>query len=327
MDRRRFILAGPLVLAAGLKSGTTLAFPQDSKVLRGKVVTVRDKAWNTAGRAPDEKTAAGMIERAVRELSGAGTLKEAWNSFLGRAGVVGLKPNCLAGQGVCSSPQFVHALAKQLFDCLPSIQKVVIWERSDRELRRAGFEIVKKGRLQCLGNDSSGYSPDLIVQGSVGSLFSRTVTETCDALINLPVLKDHGIVGLSAGMKNYYGAVNNPNKYHPNHGDPYVADLNSAPMIREKNVLTICEAFTAQYEGGPAYRPGWSWPAGTVLASADPVALDRVCWRVIDEKRKAAGMPDLAADGREPAYILTAGDKDHGLGESDLKKIRETVLD
>jgi uncharacterized protein (DUF362 family) len=327
MDRRRFILAGPLVLAAGLKSGAALALPSGRASLRGRVVTVREKAWNTVGRAPDEKTAAGMIERAVRELSGAGTLKESWNAFLGHASVVGLKPNCLAGQGVCSSPQFVHALAQQLLDCLPSVQKIVIWERSDRELRRAGFEIVKKGRLQCLGNDSAGYGPDLVIHGAVGSLFSRTVSQTCDTLINLPVLKDHGIVGLSAGMKNYYGAVNNPNKYHPNRGDPYVADLNCAPLVREKNVLTICEAFTAQYEGGPAYRPDWSWPAGAVLASADPVALDRVCWRMVEEKRKAAGMPGLAEAGREPTYVLTAGDKIHDLGESDLKRIRETALD
>ncbi len=326
MDRRRFLLAGPLTLALGLKSRPALAAPVVDS-LRGQVVTVRDKAWSVLGAAPDEKTAASMIERAVCSLSGKRTLKEAWAAFLGKARVVGLKPNCLAGHGVSSSPQFVHALAAQLLDNLPGLQKIVIWERSDRDLTHAGFEIVRSGQVQCLGNDSTGYSRDLIVQGSVGSLFSRTVTETCDALINLPVLKDHGIVGVSVGLKNLYGAVHNPNKYHPNRGDPFVADLNCAPPLRDKTVLTICEAFTAQYEGGPAYRPQWSWPAGMVLAAADPVALDRVGWRMIEDKRKAAGMMSLAQAGREPSYIITAGDSSHNLGESDLSSIRESVLD
>ncbi len=94
-----------------------------------------------------------------------------------------------------------------------------------------------------MGNDVLGYeTATLPVYGSAGSLLSKTLTQLCDAVINLPVLKDHGIVGVTMALKNMFGAIHNPNKYHPNAGDPYVADVNMLPAIRQKVRLTICDA-------------------------------------------------------------------------------------
>ena len=325
MRRRRFLTKGITILAAG-KISSVQAQNTAPGIGISRVVMARDSSYNKVGAAPDEKTAGEMISRILRELSGAGDLKESWRAILGQAKVVGLKPNCLSRTGVSSSPAFVYSLARQILDNNSNVEKIVIWERSDSDLRKAGFEISSTGRIWCLGNDSAGYHEDLIVEGSVGSFVSRFVMDICDALINLPVFKDHGIVGLSVGLKNYYGAVHNPNKYHLNRGDPYVADLNRLPAIRKKNVLTLCEAFTAQYEGGPPFKPQWSWPAGLVIASRDPVALDSVCWRMIEEKRAAQGLMSLSRAGREPSYILTAADSAHRLGRADLKKIKEVVL-
>ena len=56
-------------------------------------------------------------------------------------------------------------------------------------------------------------------------------------LINLPVLKDHDGAGVTIALKNMYGAIHNPNKYHPNGCDPYVADLNMLPEIRSRMKL------------------------------------------------------------------------------------------
>src|SRR5208283_4390145 len=77
-------------------------------------------------------------------------------------------------------------------------------------------------------------------------------------------------------LKNLFGAIHNPNKYHLNVGDPYVADVNMLPPIRQKVRLHICDATTAQYEGGPSYMPQWTWPCNSLLVSRDPVALDFV---------------------------------------------------
>ena len=327
MRRRRFLVQGTLVLAAGSFNRCLSAAREKEQKGVSLVVTARDTGYKVVGRPPDEKVASEMIARVVRELTGEVSLAGCWSLILGDAETVGLKPNCLAARGVSSSPAFVHAVCSQVIDNLPSVKRVIIWERSDRDLRDAGFEITTHGRVQCYGNDRAGFGQRLIVEGSVGSLFTRLVTGDCDALINLPVLKDHGIVGLSVGMKNYYGAVHNPNKYHLNRGDPYVADVNRVKYIREKNVLTLCEAFTAQYEGGPPFKPHWSWPAGSVLASTDPVALDRVCWRMVEEQRAANGFPTLAEAGRQPTYILTAADENHRLGQAELERIEEVALE
>ncbi|MGW8178255.1 MAG: DUF362 domain-containing protein, partial [bacterium] len=76
------------------------------------------------------------------------------------------------------------------------------------------------------------------------SLLCKTLTEVCDVVINLPVLKDHGITGVTMAMKNLFGAIHNPNKYHLNTGDPYVADVCMLSPIRQKVRLTICDGLS-----------------------------------------------------------------------------------
>ena len=86
--------------------------------------------------------------------------------------------------------------------------------------------------------------------GRIGSCFSRIVAEQVDALICVPVLKDHSLAGVSLGMKNYYGAIHNPNKYHDDHCDPFIVDVVSHRFIRSKWRLTVCDATRAQCHAG-----------------------------------------------------------------------------
>jgi uncharacterized protein (DUF362 family) len=131
------------------------------------------------------------------------------------------------------------------------------------------------------------------------------------------VLKDHGIVGVTMALKNIFGAIHNPNKYHIAAGDPYVADAYMLPPVRQKMRLAICDAITPQYEGGPSFMPQWSWPFHGVLVSRDPVALDYTGWRIIEEQRAARKLPSLREARREPSYIARAADAQHRLGVND----------
>jgi uncharacterized protein (DUF362 family) len=175
--------------------------------------------------------------------------------------------------------------------------------------------------MRIIGNDVLGYDDDLLVYGSAGSLPSKTLTRACDAVINLPVLKDHGIVGVTMALKNMFGAIHNPNKYHSDAGNPYVADVNTLPPIRDKVRLTICDAITAQYEGGPSYMPQWQWRFNSLIVARDPVALDQTGWQIIERKRAEKGLPTLKAAKREPVYIATAADARHRLGTNDPQRI------
>jgi uncharacterized protein (DUF362 family) len=145
------------------------------------------------------------------------------------------------------------------------------------------------------------------------------VTEECDALISAAVLKDHNLAGLSCALKNFFGAIHNPNKYHDNGCDPFVADVCAHRHIRDRLRLAVCDATRPQYHGGPPSRQRWQWEYGGILISTDPVALDRVALEILERKRAQAGMQPLAAENRPVRYLQSAAAR--GLGEADLARI------
>jgi hypothetical protein len=135
-----------------------------------------------------------------------------------------------------------------------------------------------------------------------------------------------GLAGVTAGMKNYFGAIHNPNKYHDAHCDPHVAEVFDAPPIKSKHRLTVLDALVVQFHKGPAYHPRWAGKYGGFVFSLDPVAADTVGWTIIERLRAEAGLPTLQEEGRAPGYIGTAGRM--GLGVADpaaIETVEETV--
>jgi uncharacterized protein (DUF362 family) len=124
---------------------------------------------------------------------------------------------------------------------------------------------------------------------------------------------------VSIGMKNWYGAIHNPNKHHEDGCAPFIPHLAAYPSIRDRLRLTVIDATTAQCHGGPAPNPRWRWNYGGVLMSTDPVAIDAVGRRLIEERREEVNLPSLAEEKREPVWIAAAARL--GLGEADLRKI------
>jgi uncharacterized protein (DUF362 family) len=289
---------------------------------KSKVVVARDPDLRGAGGSPDSSRVLKLLDRAMQSFYGGDSPVEAWKKVARPGEVIGLKVNCLSGRGASTSPVLVEAICERLQQAGIQQKNVVIWDRLNSDLESAGFRVAsRKDRIRSIGNDTAGYGADLAVYGSVGSLLSNTLVRTCDAVINLPVLKDHGIVGVTLALKNLFGAIHNPNKYHTDAGNPYVADVNMLPPIRQKVRLTICDGLTAQYEGGPSYMPQWSWPYNGLMVARDPVALDYTGWRMLERKRAEKGMKPLAELRREPLYIATAADARHRLGTNDPKLI------
>jgi uncharacterized protein (DUF362 family) len=228
--------------------------------------------------------------------------------------VVGIKLNCLGGKRLSPRPELVDALVDRLIEGGVSPGNIILFERSSRELERAGFSIRRGGdKPQCFGTDND-YDRQPSVSGSIGSCYARLVSQTCTALIGFGVVKDHDLAGVSASLKNWYGVIHNPNKYHDNQCDPYVADVVRHPLVRQKLRLTVLDGVTAQCHGGPAYRASEVFPLGRVVASTDPVAADFWAWRAIDAERVRRGMPTLEAAGRPPRFISTAASYGLGVG-------------
>ena len=323
-------------LAAALPARA--AVPAKSKVVISRDPLLRPPAPGPRPPAPTPRPPAtgasvdsarllNVLDRAIQAIYDADSPVEAWKRIARPSEVVGLKVNCLSGRGNSTSTVLVEAVCERLQQAGIPRANIVVWDRLNSDLESAGFPVSsRKDRIRYIGNDAAGYETDLSIYGSVGSLLSKTLTQTCDAVVNLPVLKDHGIVGVTMALKNLFGAIHNPNKYHLTAGDPYVADVNMLPPIRQKVRLTICDAIAPQYEGGPSYMPQWSWPFNAILASRDPVALDFTGWQIIEQKRAEKGIEPLRNVKREPAYIATAADARHKLGTNDPTLIEKVEI-
>ena len=287
---------------------------------KGRVVLADYSPYFKSNQPQDKEAILRLLNIGVQRLTGTERPENGWASLFKPSDVVGLKVNTLAGRMLSPQIPVIMAIIDGLKTAGIKEEKIVIWDRTNRELRRAGYSINIKGEgVRCFGSDVAYYEDEPEVIGSVGSCFSTILSRLCTAIINIGVLKDHDLAGVSIGMKNFYGAIHNPNKYHDNNCDPYVADLNSHPYIKNKVRLIICDGIRGQYNGGPAYKPQWAWNANVLLISRDPVALDRVGYELIEKKRKEKKLPSLKEVNREPKWIKTASKL--GLGEGDISKI------
>jgi hypothetical protein len=329
--RRDFLRAGVGLLAVGSGLGAfadksaTGPQPESEKSLQGvkdgraRVVIARSDAVRGAEGRFNKDVLKHLVEKSVMRVTDTSDPRKAWQQLFSPRDTIGLKVSCLPGPGLSTHTELADVITRQLIDAGIPENQIIVWERTDRELVRTGFEINRSGKgVRCFGTERD-YEDTITMMESVGSCFSMIQSRLCTAMISVPVLKDHDLSGVSIGMKNFYGAIHNPNKYHDNSCDPYIADLNAYPTIRDKLRLTICDALYAQYHGGPAFTPAYRWEYNGVLASTDPVALDRVGCDIIEEKRKTNGMKSLEAEGRAPKWLETAAAR--GLGEARSEKI------
>ncbi|MGB8011627.1 MAG: DUF362 domain-containing protein [Terriglobales bacterium] len=323
-SRRDFLkkcLTGTAVLGASGKMGLLALAEQEAAITKSKVVVARDAMLRGAGTTVDSQRMLSLLDRAMQSLFDRDNPIEPWKKLIRPGETVGLKVNALGGRGFCSSP-LVEAICERLQEAGIKASDIVVWDRDSDELEHAGFHVATGGnRVQCFGTDRVDYERDLVMHGSVGSRLSKILTQRCNVLINVPVLKDHDGAGVTIALKNMYGVIHNPNKYHPNGCNPYIADLNMLPEIRSKIRLTICDATTASFEGGPGYKPQYTWKNNSLLVSQDPVALDYTGWQIIERKRAEKGLKTLENEKRAPHYIATAADAQHRLGTKDPRKI------
>ena len=324
-SRRDFLkkaLTSTAVLCAGVGEGLPGVAEQGTAPARSRVVIARDALLRGTGSMVDSGRMLSLLDRAMQALFDRDHPVEAWRKLVRPGESVGLKVNALGGRGVSSNLQLVEAISERLQEAGIRAGDIVVWDRDSEEMEHAGFHLSTGGnRVQCFGTDRVDYEQELASYGSVGSRLSKILTQRTSVLINVPVLKDHDGAGVTIALKNMYGVIHNPNKYHPNGCNPYIADLNMLPEIRTRMRLTVCDATTVMYEGGPAFKPEFSWHHNGLIISQDPVALDSTGWRIIERKRAENGLKTLEAEGRAPHYIATAADAQHRLGNCDAKRI------
>jgi len=306
-----------LMLGAGALTGTAHGRLWGRSVQPGVVGLAEARAVLGTPLGPETArlAMAGALAASVGAESGA----SAAATLFSPKDVVGIKVNCLAGRVLSPRVELVEALVDLIAEAGVDRGRIIVFERSNRELQRAGFTIRESGPSYLCVGINNDYDREPSTSGAIGSCFARMVSTTCSALVSFGVVKDHDLAGVSAGMKNWYGVIHNPNKYHQNGCDPYITDVARHPYIRNKLRLTILDGVNAQCHGGPAFRQGGIFELGMVAASTDPVAADLWAWREIESERAKRGLPTLEAAGRPVRFLATAAKQ--GLGVDNPEKL------
>jgi uncharacterized protein (DUF362 family) len=329
-SRRDFLkeaATGAVLLGAQSGLGLTRTLEPKTALEKSKVIIARDAALHGSDGNLDEKRVGDLLDRAITAYTGRKRPVDAWKHIVLQGGakdkVIGIKTNGLGGKGISTHAVLVFAIAERLQQAGVKPGNILIWDRSARDLEACGLTInTDPARVRCFGSDVSGFEDVVEKWGSSQARFSRILTRECAMVINLPILKDHSMAGVTFAMKNMYGVVERPQELHAGGCNPGVADLNAFPVIRNKIKLTIGDAMSSVYEGGPGFKPEHLWQPNALIVGEDRVAIDQVAWAILEKKRAEVGLKTLEAAGRPPRYIATAADSTHALGVNDPQRIQ-----
>lgn len=143
--------------------------------------------------------------------------------------------------------------------------------------------------------------------------------KACTALIGLPGLKAHWLTGIGTVMKLYIKYSGNPRNYH-DENNAKLGEIWNYPFVKGKTKLVLVDALHPLCDKGPQPDPRYKWPYNGLIAGADPVAVETVCLRIIQEKRKALRGEEWPLS--PPPLCVEAADKVYGLGTSDWNNIK-----
>ncbi len=323
-DRREFLkemAASAAIL--GTETRFALAATEAPAVAaKSRVVIVTDPQLRVPGPGPNEQRVAALLDRAMQTWWGTHDPVDPWKRLVRPDQVVGIKVNTIAGKGLSTHVSLAAAVCARLQQAGIRAGDIIVWDRTSRELRAAGYTIsTDPARVRCFGTDAIGYERAEAVHGSSRTRFSKILSQ-CDVIINVPILKNHSMSGVTLAMKNMFGVINNPGDHHGDGScDPYIADLNMHPEIRSKVRFVVGDLITSIYNGGPGFRPEYTWNYNGLMVGEDPVALDYTGWQIIERKRAEMKMNTLEQAGIPPRYIATAADAAHRLGTNHPSRI------
>ena len=311
--------------APGGAGGAGAADPAPGK---STVAICRDTRLQTVTEDQQDQTLKYLVHLGVQSAVGGATAVAAWQKLFTPKDIVAVKLSCLAPQ-FAPHPAIVEAIIDGLKSCDIPEENIILYDKEDRDLAGAGYDLnaTSKG-VQCYGtlggHSEPGYEDQFTLKGDTSFCLSKIVTRTATAIINVPVVKHHEYAGMSCALKNHFGSINNPSKFHMIGGcNPAVADVNRALDLRTKQRLVICDALRILYDRGPSFHAECVMPYDAVLVAKDPVALDYQAMQLIEACRKTKGLCPLTEVKYPPLYVATAAG--YELGTNDPGKINLAV--
>ena len=275
-----------------------------------------------------------LLERALMDLTGEINLVKALGRLVHPSETVALKVNGIAGQTghtMAFNFEFVLPLVEALLQLGVKAERITVFEQFPNFL--AGSRVNVKASQLPAGvkaeshNNRDAKMPQVRVFHSVKTRYVRQVTDA-SAVIDLTMMKDHSICGFTGALKNMsHGQIVNPQDHHAHGASPQIALLNHHPVLRSRVRLHLVDAMKIIYDEGPLDKnPVKRVPHGSFYASTDPVAIDRVGWKVIDDARLHHKLKPLDKVKRTPRYILAAAELGLGVARLDAIRLRSVNL-
>ncbi len=300
----------------------------------GRVVRVHKAgSLQSNGAYPKQAAAKEMLQRAMKELTGKSTLKEAFALFVHPGDTVAIKPNGIAGKKtmkMATNKELVLEVVKAVMAVGVPATNITIFEQY-RDFLFATRCVTDKGKLTPAPGFPAGIemkvhlNSDAVMDAiTVGGVSTKYVTPFTDAsvVLNLGQVKDHSICGYTGAMKNItHGCNINPQDFHAHNASPQIAHLYAQGVVKSRVALHIADAYQVIYDKGPIDKdPRRKVKHESIYVSTDPVAIDVIGWKVVEKLRQDNGLPTLTAAGRAPSYLKVAGQL--GLGIYDEKAIQ-----
>jgi uncharacterized protein (DUF362 family) len=289
-----------------------------------------------------------MVNRLVMAVTGQSDVARAWGSLVSPGERVGIKISAAGGELFTTHHDIVNAIVDGLAAAGHPRSSIIVWDRSLGGIKEAGYRPAVDGYQVKAIAPHDGYDVKAMLSaplagklvwgdfeyvGDTGKMplfadaeatsnvshFSKLISSDVDKVINVPVMsvsETNGIAGCIYNMT--IPNIDNWRRFAQGSrfGSGSLAEIYGNPLIAKKVVLNLMDGLMAQYAGGPQPQPNYAVHHGTLYASKDPVALDAIALKLLEEWRKRGSLRPV---GPVAAYIDVANDL--GLGNSAPNRI------
>jgi hypothetical protein len=291
---RRELLSTAGATALGLFAGSRGTFGQSTRptASRPRAGRLVDTPWWLERRGPrarvvdirsgDVLHASGvartilgeMLDRGIRDLTGAASPETAWRTVLGSAERIALKFNSVGDDVINTNGALARVLVDRIAAAGYAPEQIALADVPDFLKRELGTRPVTRGWGSAIPV-GDGLEP-----------LAQYLYEA-DAIINVALLKTHRIAGMSGCLKNLsHALIRHPAWYHGNRCSPYVGQVVGSKEVSSRLRLNITNAVRVVVNRGPDARPEDIIGYGGLLLGFDPVAVDNVGLSILAVERR-----------------------------------------
>lgn len=306
-------------LIAGLLASVAVAMPDPPgpavvQIVRAPSILTAQKISAPKVLYPEGRVDFDIVEAMVDRMITSVTGKEGWMAWQAifaandRVGIMvdaGTYPTQMAT---------VETLINRLVGAGLSPNNILVFSGSENDLFATGYRVRHEGQgVRVYGADSEGY------RGGI----SRIPSDYCDAMINLASLQVDPDTGFAGCVANALNCVPFAKRVEARRNLALLPQAAALPVVRQKTRLCLLEAYVPLLDIQGSNKVTYQYKG--LIAGTDPVAVDLVGRRVLEECRKAQKGSEWPLP-QTTDYLQLAQQK-YRLGQAEPDKIQVNELD